>query len=230
MVSSPDLAKEIIKTHDMVFANRPQNRAVKIILYGCKDIGFANYGEDWRRKRKICVLQLLSLKSVQSFKFIREEEGQDLVNEIREACESSTNGGSLNLSEILMAASNNLVCRCFYGKKYNTKDSDGKFGELARRAVAQISASSVGDLFPSLRWLDAVTGLVQDFKATFKELDAFLDQVIAEHKNGQHSEEKKKDFVDILLQLQGSGMLDFELTQDDIKAILVVCLSITLSI
>nr|POE53723.1 cytochrome p450 71a1 [Quercus suber] len=31
----------------------------------------------------------------------------------------------------------------------------------------------------------------------------------------------KKDFVDILLQLQKNGMLDFELSHDNLKAILV---------
>ena len=36
-------------------------------------------------------------------------------------------------------------------------------------------------------------------------------------------EDEKKDFVDILLQLQESNKLDFELTRDDLKAIVTVC-------
>ena len=55
-------------------------------------------------------------------------------------------------------------------------------------------------------------------------MDALFDTAIAEHlaekRKGQHS--KRKDFVDILLQLQEDSMLSFELTKTDIKALLTV--------
>ncbi|KAK7850566.1 cytochrome p450 71a1 [Quercus suber] len=60
-------------------------------------------------------------------------------------------------------------------------------------------------------------------KATFRELDAFFDEVVEEHKTMKSNEENpsNKDFVDILLQLQKNPMPDFGLTNDNIKAILV---------
>ncbi|KHN34364.1 Cytochrome P450 71A1 [Glycine soja] len=88
VVSSAEVAMEIMKTHDLAFSNRPQNTAAKILLYGCTDVGFALYGEKWRQKRKICVLELLSMKRVQSFRVIREEEVAELVNKLREASSS----------------------------------------------------------------------------------------------------------------------------------------------
>ncbi|XP_020973353.1 cytochrome P450 71A1-like [Arachis ipaensis] len=80
VVSSVDVAKEIIKNHDVVFSNRPQTTSERIIMYGCKDVAFAPYGDEWRQKRKICVLELLSLKRVRSFQSIREEEVAELVS------------------------------------------------------------------------------------------------------------------------------------------------------
>ncbi|XP_061336914.1 cytochrome P450 71A1-like [Gastrolobium bilobum] len=62
VVSSADMAREITKTHDVAFSNRPESTAAKFLLYGYKDIGFAPYGEEWRQKKKICVLELLSQK------------------------------------------------------------------------------------------------------------------------------------------------------------------------
>nr|XP_048330621.1 phenylacetaldehyde oxime monooxygenase CYP71AN24-like [Ziziphus jujuba var. spinosa] len=74
-----------MKTHDIVFSNRPNSTAEDILYYGCIDTGFAPYGEYWRDARKICVLELLSLKRVESFQYVRDEEVAVLVNKIRKA-------------------------------------------------------------------------------------------------------------------------------------------------
>ena len=80
-------------------------------------------------------------------------------------------------------------------------------------------AISVGDLFPYLKWIDVLRGFTSRLKATSRELDAFVHQVIEENKASQSdNSEDLKDFVDILLQLQK----DFDLVEDDIKAIILV--------
>ncbi|KAK8609527.1 hypothetical protein V6N13_061975 [Hibiscus sabdariffa] len=59
-------------------------------------------------------------------------------------------------------------------------------------------------------------------KALAAELDAFLDQVIQEHRALESRAQftHKKDFVSIIMQFQKDGMFD-NLTQDNIKAILL---------
>ena len=226
VVSSVDVAKEILKNHDVDFSSKPQTTSGKIILYGCTDLAFAPYGEEWRQKRKICVLELLSLKRVRSFQSIREEEVAELVDNIREACASK--GPCVNLSEMLIAASNNIVSRCVLGQKYDTPDGSSSFGELGRKMMRQLAAFSVGDFFPSLGWVDVLTGQIPEFKATFCALDAFFDKVVEEHRRMKRGDGQsdKKDFVDILLQVQENGIHDFQLTHDNIKAILVVSFSL----
>ncbi|KAI9108951.1 hypothetical protein K1719_020256 [Acacia pycnantha] len=213
VVSSADLAKRVLKTHDVDFANRVQNVAARIILYGCSDVAFSNYGESWRQKRKLCVLELLSSKRVRSFQFIRDDEIQDLISNIRKSC-------CVNISEMLSAASNNIICRCIIGQKFDTEESS-RFGDLARREAIHLGVLTLGDLFPWLSWVDHVTGKVREFKRNFTELDRFFDEVIAEHKEAKKDDDEKKDFVDILLQAQEcKDQLDFELNQDNFKAIL----------
>ncbi|KAJ0969545.1 hypothetical protein J5N97_022422 [Dioscorea zingiberensis] len=46
------MAREIMKTHDLNFANRPHLKGAHIMLYGNKDMAFAAYGEHWRQMRK----------------------------------------------------------------------------------------------------------------------------------------------------------------------------------
>jgi hypothetical protein len=115
VVSSADMAREIMKTHEIIFSNWPKTTAANILLYGCTNIAFSPYGEYWRQARKICVLELLSLKSVQSFEYVRGEEVEALINKIRDTC---LTGGSVNLSEMFIATTNNIASRCILGQKF----------------------------------------------------------------------------------------------------------------
>ncbi|KAK3183409.1 hypothetical protein Dsin_030695 [Dipteronia sinensis] len=67
VVSSPELAKEVMKTHDLNFAQRPFLLSTKYISYNYTDIALAPYGNYWRQLLKICTEELLSAKRVQSF-------------------------------------------------------------------------------------------------------------------------------------------------------------------
>lgn len=54
VVSSADAAKEIMKTHDLVFSNRPKSSIPNALLYNCKDVAFAPYSEYWRQIKSMC--------------------------------------------------------------------------------------------------------------------------------------------------------------------------------
>ncbi|KAI9108847.1 hypothetical protein K1719_020152 [Acacia pycnantha] len=197
-----------------------------IFVYGCIDVAFLPYGEEWRLKRKIAVLELLSLKRVQSFQYIREEEVAYLDNKIREACQEKKNGTSVNMSRLIIATSNNIVTRCLLGQKFETADGKYSFGDSARKVMVHMTAFSFGNFFPSLRWMEVVTGLIPRINTTFREIDAFLDEVLVQHKSARRSEDEdpkseKKDFIDILHQLQQDDRFDFEFTQADLKAMIM---------
>lgn len=226
VVSSAELASQVMKTHDIAFSNRPKSLAAHILLYECKDLGNVNYGEYWRQLRKICVLELLSPKRVQSAQHVRVEEVSCLINKIRCSC---LNGGGINLSEMLLAVSNNIASRCVFGRKVEGGGGGGgnggsKFGELTRRQMMLMTSFCFGDLYPSLKWIDVLTGFIGRLHKTATDLGDLLDQVIEEHRVSLTDDDQsdKKDFVHVLLQLQKNGNLAIELTQDTIKAILMV--------
>ncbi|KAF5179992.1 Cytochrome p450 [Thalictrum thalictroides] len=220
IVSSAEMAREIKKTHDIIFAGRPFTAASRMLFYGGIDLAFSPYGEYWRQLRKICVLEILSLNRVQSFKGVREEEVALMMKNISRAC---SQGVAVNLSEMVVALSNNIVCRCALGKKMEGKDDDIKFGALSKEFMKLLGSFSFGDFFPGFGWMDAFTGLTRNMKRVSKELDAFLEQIIKEHrtKPKQDDADGRKDFVDILLRVQKDNTLDITITNNNIKAVIL---------
>ncbi|MED6116859.1 hypothetical protein PIB30_104222 [Stylosanthes scabra] len=100
VVSSAEGARDIMKTHDRVFASRPQSKLYDILLYSPKDISTAPYGEYWRQVRSISILHLLSAKKVQSFRAVRWEETAIMIEKIRHSS-SPLSSSQVNMSELL---------------------------------------------------------------------------------------------------------------------------------
>ncbi|GMI70070.1 cytochrome P450, family 71, subfamily A, polypeptide 22 [Hibiscus trionum] len=223
LVSSPDIVKEIVKNHDIIFSNRPKTTALDYLYYGGRDMVFSPYGEYWKQVKKISVLELFSHRRVHSFQFVREEEVEVLVNKIRGAC---LKGEPVNLSERLMLVSSNIASRCILSHKSEDEDGCSRFGQLGKRLLILSSAFSIGDVFPYLGWLDVLTGYIPSMKALSAEFDAFLDQVIQEHRGLESDTDdeqvsNRKDFVSIIMRLQKDRMYDLDLTPDNIKGVLL---------
>ncbi|KAG0476732.1 hypothetical protein HPP92_013573 [Vanilla planifolia] len=66
----------------------PPQDQTRLKFYNDSDFGFAPYGKLWIQLRKICTMELLSVKRVKSFGFIRKDESKRLVECIREAAGS----------------------------------------------------------------------------------------------------------------------------------------------
>ncbi|XP_012838255.1 PREDICTED: cytochrome P450 71A3-like [Erythranthe guttata] len=122
IVQSADAAREIMKTNDLLFADRPHTVTTKRLCYNLKDMSVAPYGEHWRNLRSITTLKLLSAKMVQSFDFIRHEETSLLMEEIKNSAQP------VNLSRLFWSLANDVICRAVFGRKYSSQ-SQGEGGD-----------------------------------------------------------------------------------------------------
>ncbi|XP_076881650.1 cytochrome P450 71A2-like [Bidens hawaiensis] len=211
VASSVEAAREIMKTHDIVFSNRPFLNIPNRITYGSKDIAFAQYGEYWRKVKSIFVLHLLSNKRVQSYRKVREDEVAQMIKNIQRANESV-----INLSELLISLANNLICRVALGRTY-----EGTEVENILDGIKKLSERSVGTYIPSLAWVDRLTGLHREADELAKEIDEFYEAAIVEHENKKGFHVESEDFIDILLQIQRTNSTGFCLERNTIKAIMV---------
>ncbi|KAJ9140243.1 hypothetical protein P3X46_030915 [Hevea brasiliensis] len=228
VASSADVAREIMKTHDLTFSNRPKFNIADKLLYGGQDVSTAPYGEYWRQMRSICVLQLLSTKRVQSFRSVREEEIAIFAKKIKESAYLSS---PVNLSETFASLTNDIVCRVALGRKYSEGKSGKKFKELLGEFMELLGTFTVGDFIPWLGWVNGINGFDAKVEKISKEFDTFLDEVVEEHmdtakrrSNANHrnvESEDKKNFVDVLLKLQEDNMAGFSMTKVNIKALIL---------
>ncbi|KAK9123633.1 hypothetical protein Sjap_013235 [Stephania japonica] len=223
VVSSSSLAEEIFKTHDADFSSRSPMTTAKILMYGCVDIGFSPYNES-RQLRKICVMELLSVRTVKTFKTVREEEVACLIETISR---SSSKGASVNLSAMSHILTVHIIFRCAFGRKFSNVDGQNGFADLPKELMSGLLSFSFTDSIPTLGWLDIVTGLITRLKKTARKLDSFLEQVIEEHiiqsSSSSNDLDKAKDFVDVLLQIQEheDNKINTKLTRDKIKALIL---------
>nr|GMD31385.1 cytochrome P450 71A3-like [Ipomoea batatas]GMD49285.1 cytochrome P450 71A3-like [Ipomoea batatas] len=219
VASSPDAARAIMKDHDLAFSDRPASSIGSRLLYGYKDIASAPYGEYWRQMRSICVLHLLSNTRVQSFRNVREEETQLMVQKIRQSC-----GSVINLSNIFIELTNDIVCRVALGRKYSNKGGNngekdfklllGEFSEL-------LGTFNVGDYIPWLSWVNRINGVDRRVGKNAKELDEFIDGVVEEHIGLKKEEGDGLDFVDILLDIQRENKIGYPIHRDSVKALVL---------
>ncbi|RVX18398.1 Cytochrome P450 71A26 [Vitis vinifera] len=194
IVSAVDAAREIMKTNDAIFSNRPKSNISAKLLYDYKDVSTAPYGEYWRQMRSICVLHLLSTRRVQSFRGVREEETALLMEKISSSSSSSI---PIDLSQMFLSLTNDLICRVALGRKYSGDENGRKYRELLKEFGALL------------------------VEKVAKEFDRFLDEVVKEHveRRKRGVDEEVKDFVDVLLGIQEDNVTGVAITGVCIKAL-----------
>ena len=86
VVTSWELARECLTTHDMNFASRPRSAGAEHMGYNCKLLGLDPYDRRTQKLRKMCTLQFLSPSRVEASMNIRTEEMSKLVRRLFERC------------------------------------------------------------------------------------------------------------------------------------------------
>ncbi|XP_058784023.1 cytochrome P450 71D10-like [Vicia villosa] len=214
VISSQEMAKEVMKIHDLNFANRPPLLAAEIITYGYKGMTFSPHGSYWRQMRKICTKELLSQKRVDSFRLQREEELANFVKDI-----ILSEGSSINLSEKIDSLAYGLTSRTAFGAEIEGKE---KYMRLMKDVSKMAGGFSVADLFPSIGILQVLTGLRQKIEKLHSEMDEILENIVRSHREKnletRDEEEIGEDLVDVLLKLQRHSDLEHPLTDTVIKA------------
>ncbi|KAL0372074.1 UNVERIFIED_CONTAM: Premnaspirodiene oxygenase [Sesamum calycinum] len=231
VISSPEIAKEVLREHDPHFADRPEAIAIKIMWYNYINIAFSPYGGYWRQMRKICIMELLSAKNVRSFSSIRNDEVSRMIKSI-----GLSSGELVNLTDKIFSLTSSITCRAAFGKV--CKDSDALI-KLLKEGIQMAGGFEIADLFPSSKIISALSWSKLRLVMMRRKLDVILDDIINEHKenlakmarengDGEGKESARRgngefgneDLVDVFLRIKESGELEFPIGNDNIKAVI----------
>ncbi|KAI4990542.1 hypothetical protein ZWY2020_038905 [Hordeum vulgare] len=226
--SSVDMAKFFLKTHDVVFTDRPKTAAGRYTTYNYSDITWSPYGAYWRQARKMCLTELFSAKRLESYEYIRREEVLGLLGDLYRGGAGA--GRVVVLKDYLSTVSLNVITRMVMGKKYLEKEVRDEAGavittpEEFKWMIDELfllnGVLNIGDSIPWLDWMD-LQGYIKRMKKLSKKFDRFLEHVVDEHSERRRSEGESfvvKDMVDVLLQFASDPGLEVKLNREGVKA------------
>ncbi|CAL4918515.1 unnamed protein product [Urochloa decumbens] len=222
VVTSLELAREVLKVQDPNFANRPRLLVGGICGYGWADIIFAPTSDYWRQIRKLCIHEVLSPKRVLSFQHIREEEVRRQVEAIRAA-----GGAPVNVTRMVYDISSRTISRSSFGE---VRPDMPVFQDAIKRVIGLSSGFNVPDLFPRLREvLGEVSGMKRKLREIHRTFDAILVDIIEKRRRERAAlvaagkEVVDENVVDVMLTLQESGdnSWGFPVQDNTIKAVVL---------
>uniref|UniRef100_A0ACD5YBX2 Uncharacterized protein n=1 Tax=Avena sativa TaxID=4498 RepID=A0ACD5YBX2_AVESA len=214
VATSPEAASEIMRTHDLVFATRPWTPTIKILKEDGEGVIFARYGALWRQLRKICVVELLSQRRVQSFRHVREDEVRRLVASVAELASS---GEAVNVSRRISALITDSSMRAMLGDRFKRTE---EFLDTLDESVKLLNGFNLSDLFPSSWLVSFLTGATRLAKENHGKMFDLMDYAIRQHQEGRSAAGATDDLVDVLLRIQKEGGLEVPLTTEMIKAVI----------
>jgi cytochrome P450 len=228
VASTPEAAKEVMRTHDAIFSTRPLSSGIKTVTKDGPGIVWAPYGDHWRQLRKICAMELLGARRVQSLRPAREEEALRLVRAVASSFSSTAAGAAppvVDLGRLVAMYVADASLHAILGRRFKVEDRD-TFVRYVDEGVRLAGGFTPRDLFPS-SWLARALSrrAVREVEAYRESLFAFVDGVLGEHLEQRRSteeEEEEEDLIDVLLRIQKEGNLQFPLTMKIIEAVIFV--------
>ncbi|KAL3850405.1 hypothetical protein ACJIZ3_012287 [Penstemon smallii] len=220
VVSSAEVAKEVLKIHDVSFADRPELGTVKRAFYHPKDVIISPYGEQWRRSRSIIVHQLLNTKKVKSFNSIIEEETSLLVEKLVSSCSSSA---AVNLTNMLESLGIDIIYRSTFGKKMREIEQGKKVADMINEGVSMLVNFSIGEFIPWLGWINKFNGFDAAMKRVLKTRNEILDTFIQEYLAVAEAEaEAEAEFlIDTLVGIYRGATPGVSIDLESVKALIL---------
>ncbi|KAK8570365.1 hypothetical protein V6N13_003048 [Hibiscus sabdariffa] len=196
---NPDVAREILNSS--VFADRPVKESAYSLMFD-RAIGFAPYGVYWRTLRRIAATHLFCPKQIKG----SEEQRRSIASEMVSLFANHRNR-SFHVRDVLKRASLNNMMVSIFGQKYKLDCANNEVEEL--RALVDEGY----DLLGTLNWSDHLPWLAeldpQKIRARCSNLvpkvHRFVSRIISQHR--AQTNDKARDFVDVLLSLQGADKL-----------------------
>ncbi|KAL5810978.1 hypothetical protein ACOSQ4_027546 [Xanthoceras sorbifolium] len=225
VISSTSLAKQALKDHDTIFANRDPTIAALVSTYGGIDLAWSPYGPEWRKLRRIIAQELMSKTNLDACHALRRQEIRKMVREVYAKV-----GSPINIGDQMFLTVFNVITRMSWGGSEHGEDGSRvgiEFRQMGDEFLDLWGAPNISDIFPVLARFD-LQGVELKMKKLSSWFDRFFESLIdsrtKDHQDGgENKEEEKgsKDFLEILLELMQQEDGNSSLTMNQVKGLLL---------
>ncbi|TVU36926.1 hypothetical protein EJB05_18882, partial [Eragrostis curvula] len=217
VVSSPEAAREVMKTHDAALANRPVYVTMDVLSYGGQNIAMSPYtSTHWKELRRLCATELLGPKRVLALRPLREEEAATMVSAVAAAPASR-----VNVSERVSIMMNDIITRAIVGDRCAQREA--YLQEMAN-GLELLAGFNLVDLFPTSRLARLLGGRsLRVAREVQARIDGIMKDIIKSHEKAMDDKAAGgggEDLLKILLRLHKDGGLKTPLNADIISSTL----------
>ncbi|XP_042396436.1 3,9-dihydroxypterocarpan 6A-monooxygenase-like [Zingiber officinale] len=217
VVSSSSMIKEIMRTQETAWSDRPQFRVSSYIAYDCSGFVFAPYGPHWRFLKKLCMSELLGGRTIDQLLPIRTEEVVSLVRSLYDRCKVGRT--SINMGSEVLNLTNNVISRMTTG--HRCCGSDGEAMEMRKivEGVAELVGKfNMADFIGICKNWD-LQGFDKRSKDVRQRYDAMMERIMKEKEEARKKKSGGiKDLLDILIDIADDSSAEVRLSREHIKA------------
>ncbi|XP_010413500.1 PREDICTED: cytochrome P450 76C3 [Camelina sativa] len=218
VISSPDAAKEVLKTHDHVLSYRIPSDPVRAAGHHELSIVWLPPFARWRFLRKITKNQLFSTQRLEATSALRMMKVQELMSFVNKCSERRE---AVNISRASFITSLNIISNALFSTNLANFDHDSKtsqdFHNVVIRMMEIAGKPNLADFFPFLGFLD-LQGARKEARLLmhklFRVFQGFIDA-----KRASNVWKNNNDMLDSLLDIAQDEKS--ELDDNDIKHLLL---------
>ncbi|KAJ1285844.1 hypothetical protein BS78_03G309100 [Paspalum vaginatum] len=220
VVSTSELAREVLKTYDQQLADRSRTRTSERFSRGGQDLIWADYGAHYIKVRKLCNLELFTPRRLEALRPIREDEVTAMVESVYKTVTAHGNEGKpLVVRDHLSMVGFNNITRLAFGKRFVSAagelDEQGReFKEIVTNGTKIGASLSIAQYIRWLRWLAPVDEKI--FRDHEERRDRLTVKIIEEHAKALKQQGAKQHFIDALFTLKNQ----YDLSDDTVICLL----------
>ncbi|KAK4428917.1 cytochrome [Sesamum alatum] len=220
VVSSPEMAKEILQTHDQAFPLRLTTAATRALDHHATSVAFLPIGSQWRNLRKICKDHMFSAQRLYANEGLRQEKLHKLLQYVQECC---VNGRAMDIGQAAVVTSLNLMSNTVFSVDFADYNTCQELEDIIRRCMRVWGSPNLGDYFGFLGLFDP-QGIKREADFCVGKLLSIFDDIIDQRvEASRNSQARKTDLLEVLLEICDGNQA--ELTRDEMKHLFVVSTS-----
>ncbi|MED6124071.1 hypothetical protein PIB30_055630 [Stylosanthes scabra] len=232
VISSPEIVKEFLKTHESSFSNHLTLSAIDYITYGAKGMVFAPYGSYWKFLKKLCMSELLGGRTLDRFLPLRREETLRFLKALQKKGEA---GEIVDINGELISLTNNIISRMTMSVRCCEEGANSDDSEKIREMVKEVMelAGKLNNISDFI-WLFKnwnLQGINKRLKMVRERFDSMMERIIREHElvrkerkeKGDNGGGQVRDLLDILLEIHEDNRIidEIQFTKENIKAFIL---------